>query len=116
MAAVAPEVSVIGATSLGGAAHRPEEASNHASVGRMYIPTGGGGRRCEAGCRGRKTGEDAPRALEPPLREYRGRDAVVRVEEVGLEGGRWRVEGGRWKVLPIYKRDLVSTDLVHHAE
>ena len=67
MAAVAPEVSVIGATSLGGAAHRPEEASNHASGGRMYIPTGGGGRRCEAGCRGRKTGEDAPRALEPPL-------------------------------------------------
>ena len=59
MAAVAPEVSVIGATSLGGAAHRPEEASNHASGGRMYIPTGGGGRRCEAGCRGRKTGEDA---------------------------------------------------------
>ena len=46
----------------------------------------------------------------------RGRDAVVRVEEVGTEGGRWRVEGGRWKVLPIYKRDLVSTDLVHHAE
>ena len=41
---------------------------------------------------------------------------MVRVEEVGLEGGRWRVEGGRWKVLPIYKRDLVSTDLVHHAE
>ena len=30
---------------------------------------------------------------------------MVRVEEVGLEGGRWRVEGGRWKVLPIYKRD-----------
>ena len=77
MAAVAPEVSVIGATSLGGAAHRPEEASNHASGGRMYIPTGGGGRRCEAGCRGRKTGEDAPRALEPPLpdasRPRRGR-------------------------------------------
>lgn len=37
MAAVAPEVSVIGATSLGGAAHRPEEASNHASGGRMYF-------------------------------------------------------------------------------
>ena len=34
----------------------------------------------------------------------------------GRPGGR-EVEGGRWKGEgPTYKRDLVSTDLLHHAE